>query len=154
MSMNKRATPLMPRRAFFAAGLSAVLAGSAASLAVFGKMSEVQASSFQFSRGTSLVAGEEVRLRGLLSQALPDERIHVTILAHTGDAGDVAANLALSEERAAVVQSMALATGIGQDRITVHSVGGASPLPQEDGESDRAYQSRLARVEVALQLRK
>lgn len=154
MRMTQRATPILPRRAFVAAGLSAVLAGSAVSLAIFGGMSKVRASSFQFSRGTSLATGEEARLRGLLAQALADERIHVTVLGHTGDAGDPAANLALSDERAAVVHAMALAAGIEPDRITLKGVGGAAPLPQVDGESDRAYQSRLARVEVALQLRK
>lgn len=154
MSMNQREAPLIPRRAFFAAGLSAVMAGSAVSLAVLGGMSDVEASSFQFSRGTSLAAGEEARLQGLLAQALPDERIHVTVLGHSGDAGDAAANLALSEERALLVHSAAKAMGIGNDRITARGVGGATPLPKVDGESDRAYQSRLARVEVSLQLRK
>lgn len=154
MSMNQRETPFIPRRAFVAAGLSAVLAGSTVSLAVLGGMSRVEASAFQFSRGTSLATGEEARLRGLLAKALPDARVHVTILGHTGDAGDATANLALSEERAALVQAIAEAAGIGPDRMTAQGVGGAAPLPQENGESDRAYQSRLARVEVSLQMRK
>ncbi|MEM9426959.1 MAG: OmpA family protein [Pseudomonadota bacterium] len=154
MSVNQRETPLIPRRAFVAAGLSAVLAGAAVSLGVIGGVSGVEASAFQFSRGVSLATGEEARLRGILARALPDERIHVTILGHTGDAGDATANLALSEERAALVQSMAQAAGIPPDRITALGLGGAAPLPKEDGESDRAYQSRLARVEVSLQMRK
>jgi len=147
-------TPVLPRRVFVTAGLSAVLAGAAVLLAIFGGMSDVETSSFQFSRGVSFAAGEEARLRGLLAQALPDQRVHVTILGHTGDAGDVDANLALSEERATLVQAMALAAGIGPDRVTVQGVGGNAPLPKDNSESDRAYQSRLARVEVSLQLRK
>lgn len=154
MSVKQRETPLIPRRTFVAAGLSAVLAGTAVSLGVIGGVSGVEASAFQFSRGVSLATGEEARLRGMLARALPDERVHVTILGHTGEAGDATANLALSEERAALVQSIAQAVGITPDRITARGVGGASPLPKEDGESDRAYQSRLARVEVSLQMRK
>lgn len=154
MSMDHRDTPALPRRVFVAAGMSAVLAGSAIALSVLGGMSDVEASSFQFSRGVSLSAGEEARLRGLLAEALPDERVHVTIVGHTGDSGDVAANLALSEERAALVQAMALAAGIGTDRMTFQGVGGSAPLPKENGESERSYQSRLARVEVTLQLRR
>ncbi len=152
--MKEHEHPFLPRRAFFAAGLSAILAGSATTLAVIGGLSETEGGMFQFSRGVSLTSGAEVRLRGLLARALPDERVHVTIIGHTGDAGDASANLSLSEERAALALAMAEELGIARDRITSRGVGGASPLPREDGESERAYQSRLARVEVSLQMRR
>lgn len=154
MDVKQHDMPLFPRRAFLAAGLSAVLAGSGVALALFGGVSEVDADAFQFSRGVSLANGEEARLRGFLAAALPDERVHVTIVGHTGDAGDAAANLELSEERAAVALAMAQDMGFPPDRITSSGVGGASPLSKESGESDRAFQSRLARVEVSLQVRR
>ncbi len=152
--MTQHETPLFPRRAFLAAGLSAVFAGSAVGLAILGGASKVEAQTFQFSRGLALVNGEDARLRGFLSNALADERIHVTILGHTGGTGDAGANLSLSEERAAFAQAMAQEVGVPADRITATGLGGTSPLAKEDGETDRAYQSRLARVEVSLQMRK
>ncbi|MEM8803590.1 MAG: OmpA family protein [Pseudomonadota bacterium] len=134
--------------------MSAVLAGSAVALGILGGASQVQTGSFQFSRGLSFANGDEARLRGLLAGAVADERIHVTIVGHTGSAGDDAANLELSEERADLAQTMAVTLGIPASRITARGVGGAAPLAKEDGESDRAYQSRLARVEVSLQMRR
>lgn len=154
MTAAKSKAPALPRRAVIAAGFSAVLAGSVISLGIIGGMSSPQTDRFQFSRGVSFATGEQERLRGLLSQALIDDRIHVTVLGHTGDVGDSAANLALSEERAALVQSMAEDLGLARDRITSRGMGGGAPLAQLDGESDRAYQARLARVEVTLQLRR
>jgi len=126
--MTKTETPVFPGRAYMAAGLSALLAAGAVSLAMLGGMSSVTADTFQFSRGVTFAAGEETRLKGIFAQALPDERVHVTILAHTGSAGEEAANLALSAERAALAQQFALELGIPADRITAQGVGGASPL--------------------------
>lgn len=149
-----RKPPLLPRRVFLAATLSAVCAGGGAALAVLGGASNVETGSFQFTRGVSFAFGEEERLRGVLGRALKDERVHVTILGHTGSAGDPAANLVLSEQRAAIAEALARDLGIAPDRMTARGLGGASPLPKEDGEGDRAYQSRLARVDVSLQLRR
>lgn len=154
MSAAPVKAPFLPRRAFLAAGLSAVLAGGAVALGVVGGASSPQAEQFQFSRGLSWANGEEARLRAMLSQALVDDRIHVTILGHTGDAGDADANLELSQARAALAQTMAEGLGLTTDRITSAGVGGAAPLARTDGESDRAYQSRMARVEVTLQQRR
>lgn len=146
--------PVMPRRAFVAAGCSAVLAGAAVSLGVLGGATRPKQDVFQFSRGLAFAAGEEDRLRGHLAGALADDRMHVTIVGHTGDAGDGAANQKLSDDRAAAVKAMAEAMGVSAERITFQGVGGAATLPKEEGESARAYQSRLARVEVTLQMRR
>lgn len=147
-------SPVLPRRTFVVAGFSAVTAASFVSLGILGGFSRVQQGVFQFTRGLSFAAGQEARLRGLLSEALLDDRIHVTILGHTSDAGNVAANLQLSEERAALVREMAEDMGIDPDRITSNGIGSSAPLDRVDGESDRAFQLRLARVEVALQMRR
>ncbi|MEO0484506.1 MAG: OmpA family protein [Pseudomonadota bacterium] len=154
MDVTPPRSATMPRRVFLAAGLSALVAGSASVLAVLGGFTAVASDSFRFSRGTALASGEEARLRGVLALALPDTRIHVTILGHTGDAGDAAANQALSEDRAAYVAAIAEEMGIEPDRITATGIGGGAPLSQDSGETDRAHQARLARVEVTLQQRR
>ncbi len=146
--------PILPRRVFFAAGCSAILAAAAVSLSTLGGFSNPERDVFQFTRGTTFAAGEQARLRSFLTAALPDDRMHVTILGHTGDAGDGAANFELSETRANEVKRIAEGMGIAAARMTVQGLGGTSALPQQDGESARAYQSRLARVEVSLQMRR
>ncbi|MEO0381850.1 MAG: OmpA family protein [Pseudomonadota bacterium] len=154
MKETSQIGPALPRRVFLAAGLSAVFAGSAVALGLLGGLSRVHSETFQFSRGTSLAAGEEARLRALLVSALNDDRIHVTIIAHTGSTGDVAANQDLSDMRAEMGQSIARDMGLATNRITARGVGGGSPAAKQTGESDRAHQSRLARMEVALQMRR
>ncbi len=147
-------SPILPRRAFVVAALSAVTAASFISLGVIGGLSRIDQGMFQFTRGLSLAAGQESRLRGFLSDALSDERIQVIILGHTSDAGNDNANLKLSEERAALVRTIAEEMGIASDRITANGVGSSAPLDREEGETDRAFQQRMARVEVALQMRR
>ena len=154
MAEAHRNAPLLPRRAVFAAFLSAICAGTTAALITIGNMSSVDSSPFQFARGTTFASGEESRLRGFLSSALSDNRIQITILAHTGSAGDEEANLSLSEERVAIARDIAIDLGISNDRITARGVGGSAPLSKREDESDRGYQSRLARLDVALQLRR
>ena len=146
--------PVLPRRAFVAAALSAVTAGSAIALGFYGGLSRPETQHFRFSRGVSWAAQDGQRLRGFLAAALADERIHVTILGHTGNSGDAAANLELSVARAEIARTVAADLGIGADRLTVQGLGGGRPLPKQQGESERAYQSRLSRVEVILQMRK
>ena len=145
---------MMPRRAFIAAALSAITAGGAVGLAMWGGVDAPASESFQFSRGTAFQAGEEERLKAFLAQATLDDRIDITILGHSGTAGDAAANTELSQNRADVALEAAAALGIARGRVTAVGLGGASPLAQESGESDRAWQSRLARVEVSLQVRR
>lgn len=131
-----------------------MLAASLVALGVFGGVSSVERDVFQFSRGLLLANGEADRLRVFLARALPDERVHVTILGHTGSSGDASANMALSEERAAFARAVAAEMGIPSGRVTARGVGGGAPLPKEERESERVYQARLARVEVSLQMRR
>ncbi|MEL7462696.1 MAG: OmpA family protein [Pseudomonadota bacterium] len=154
MNDKSSAPPILPRRAFIAAGLSAALAGSLVGLGFLGQATLARSETFQFSRGLAFAAGEEARLRAYLASALADERVHVAIVGHTGEAGDLAANLALSEERAALAAAMATEMGVDLARISQAGVGGAAPLPKASEEGDRAHQSRLARVEVSLQVRR
>lgn len=151
--MNER-EPRLPRRLFVAAGLAALLAAGGVSLATLGLATAPMTETFRFSRGASFAAGEEARLRGHLLPAVEDERVAVVIVGHTGTQGDEAANLSLSEERAAAARAIAVDAGIAADRITATGMGGAAPAARAPGLSDRAYETSLARVEVTLQVRR
>jgi len=150
----ERATPVFPRRAFVAAGLSAIVAGGAVGLGYYGGVTAPVEQTFQFSRGTSLTAEDSAALRAFLTTALTDDRFVVTVIGHTGEAGDPSANQALSEARAMHVLEIATNMGIPASRIVATGVGGADPLPKDSDETDRAHQSRLARVVVSVQLRR
>ena len=153
-SDRQEVRPVFPRRAFVAAGLSALVAGGGVLLAGVGAITAPRTETFRFSRGTTFASGEGERLRGHLAGALADDRVHMTILGHSGDRGDAAANRALSEARAEAAATVAREMGLPAARITASGVGGSDPVPRRDGESDRAYQARLARVEVSLQVRR
>ena len=151
--LTTESAPPVPRRLFLAAGLAAIAAGGAVALGIMGQVTAPASDSFRFARGTSFANGEEDRLRGYLQPAVADDRMTVVIFGHSGSTGDAEANLALSEERAIVARDLALQLGIGGDRIQVSAMGGGAPLPQEAGESERAWQARLARVEITMQVR-
>ena len=144
----------MPRRAVIASLLSAVTAGGVIGLLSYGQLDAVAQEQFQFSRGTTFAAGEATRLRGFLSTALADDRVAVVIIGHTGSNGDQTANLELSTARAEAARTIATDLGLPPARLTVTSVGGADPLARMADEADRAYQSRLARVTVSMQVRR
>ncbi|MEM1341995.1 MAG: OmpA family protein [Pseudomonadota bacterium] len=148
------ASPAMPRRVFLAAGLAALTAGGAVALATLGGLGAPQQESFRFSRGTAFAAGEEDRLRAFVLEAARDDAIAVVIAGHSGTSGDAEANRDLSQDRAARAAEIARAAGVPDARISVVALGGAAPLSQETGEAERAYQARLARVEVSLQVRR
>jgi outer membrane protein OmpA-like peptidoglycan-associated protein/ABC-type nitrate/sulfonate/bicarbonate transport system substrate-binding protein len=75
----------------------------------------------------------------------------VIIKGHTGNRGDENANLLLSQERAESVKRYLMVTyNIDSDRLYAHGVGAAVPLPRLAGESDRAFNYRLPRVELYL----
>jgi len=75
----------------------------------------------------------------------------VLVKGHTGTRGDADANLRLSEHRAKAVASfLHKQYGIDTDRIRPQGFGAKQPLPKRTGESERAYQYRLPRVELFL----
>ena len=146
--------PRPPRRLFLAAGLAALLAAGGTGLVTWGAISSPETETFRFTRGTALATGEETRLRGFLVPAIRDDRLAVVIVGHTGTQGEPAANLALSESRAEAARAIAVSAGIPTERITVTGVGGGAPLPREPGQSERAHEAELARVEITLQVRR
>ena len=75
----------------------------------------------------------------------------VEIRGHTGVRGDKDANLGLSQQRAeAVLNYMNNAHKVDSNRVRAIGFGGSKPLPKRSGESNRAYNYRLPRVEIAL----
>lgn len=75
----------------------------------------------------------------------------VVIKGHSGTGGDAQANVALSQDRArAVAEYLERTYRIDPDRIRAIGYGASRPLARADGETDRAYAYRLARVEVTL----
>lgn len=81
----------------------------------------------------------------------PNFRIKVE--GHTSDRGNADTNLTLSQKRADAVKRYLTRTyAIDPDRILSVGFGGEKPLPLEPGQSpyNRAYQAKLARVEIHL----
>jgi outer membrane protein OmpA-like peptidoglycan-associated protein len=75
----------------------------------------------------------------------------VIIKGHTGNKGDEQENVTLSQERAEAVKRYLMVTyNIDSDRLHAEGAGSASPLPRLAGESDRAFNYRLPRVELYL----
>ena len=75
----------------------------------------------------------------------------VMIKGHTGKRGNASANLNLSKERAeAVTRYLNVTYGIDLDRMYPQGFGGTKPLARKSGESSRAYNYRLPRVELFL----
>jgi len=150
--VQTRNPPVLPRRAIIAAGLAGLTGGSAVALAMLGGVDRPDIAIFQFSRGLSFAGDDEDRLRGFLSKSLTDRRIKISIIGHTGNTGSSDANQLLSDQRAALGARVAENLGIEADRITARGMGGTAPLAKRQDESDRAYQSRLARLEIVLQV--
>jgi len=75
----------------------------------------------------------------------------VLVKGHTGTRGDPSANRVLSQKRAeAVANFLVTEYGADIDRFRPIGMGSSEPLAQKTGESDRAYNYRLPRVELVL----
>jgi outer membrane protein OmpA-like peptidoglycan-associated protein len=75
----------------------------------------------------------------------------VVISGHTGLRGDPTANQKLSQSRAdSVARYLRVTYGLNSNRLRAVGRGSDRPLPRRPGESDRAYNYRLPRVELTL----
>jgi outer membrane protein OmpA-like peptidoglycan-associated protein len=84
-----------------------------------------------------------------LVQNYPQYR--VLIKGHTAPAGDEAANVSLSEERAQGVRNYLVTSKlIDPNRVRAVGVGSREPAPRQPGEGELSYRNRLARVEFYL----
>lgn len=82
-------------------------------------------------------------------QHYPHFRLEVR--GHTGLRGDEAANQSLSQKRAdEVLKILREQFNLDTHRARALGLGSSRPLPQQPGESDRAYNYRLPRVELVL----
>jgi outer membrane protein OmpA-like peptidoglycan-associated protein len=75
----------------------------------------------------------------------------VMVKGHTNRRGDPEANRELSRQRAeSVTRYLSVTYGIDASRMRAVGLGGDRPLPRQPGESNRAYDYRLQRVEMFL----
>ncbi|MEM9531908.1 MAG: OmpA family protein [Pseudomonadota bacterium] len=75
----------------------------------------------------------------------------VVVAGHTGLRGDAEANRTLSQSRAeSVARYLRVTYGLAANRVRAEGLGSSDPLVRRPGESDRAYNYRLPRVELAL----
>jgi len=75
----------------------------------------------------------------------------LVIKGHTGTRGDPAENSRLSQDRAeAVARYLEVVYNVDINRLRAIGFGGKKPLPKKPGESRRAYEYRLPRVELVL----
>lgn len=75
----------------------------------------------------------------------------IVVKGHTGLRGSAEENVKLSQERAdSVGRYLQVTYGLDPNRLRVLGYGAAKPLPRAPDESDRAYDYRLPRVELAL----
>jgi outer membrane protein OmpA-like peptidoglycan-associated protein len=90
----------------------------------------------------------------MLETALDDARLRpeqpIRIVGHTGTVGSLEAKRAQSEERALAIRQRMVAAGVPEARISTAALADQAPLAQQEGESRRAYERRLQRVEVLI----
>ncbi|MBU1567420.1 MAG: OmpA family protein [Proteobacteria bacterium] len=105
-----------------------------------------------FQHGSSeldLLAGLELDSAAEKLTHYPNFR--VIIKGHTGTRGDAQENMLLSQRRAeGVAEFLRTRHGIDDNRLHAVGFGGSKPLPQISGESLRAFEQRLLRVEMIL----
>lgn len=116
------------------------------------EIGSLKARKIAFSSGTDALTIEGKQQIDLLVSDLkhyPNFRIEVR--GHTGTRGDKAANQQLSEDRAdSVMRYLGITHDIEDNRARAVGFGGTKPLQKKSGESNRAYNYRLPRVEIVL----
>lgn len=105
-----------------------------------------------FASGTAELSHDgKVELDNAAQHLVHYPNFRVIVRGHTGTRGDHASNRELSQERAETVKRYLVVTHSIEDaRLRAVGYGGERPLPRGAGESDRAYQYRLPRVELYL----
>lgn len=132
------------------ASLVAVAVGMIPFLNSKGELERPVTITIPFERGTSLDDDAQSRIALVFKESAARPDANVVVSGHTGSRGDEQANLALSQQRAETIKQLLSEQGLSPDRMEVVGLGGAELLPQKEGESDRAYQRRLARVDILI----
>lgn len=102
----------------------------------------------QFDTGKAEVKPESAAaLEEVVKLLKPDAKLKLYVVGHTDNVGTVAANVDLSNRRAAaVVQMLITKYGITADRLQPHGDGPYSPLGSNDTEDGRAVNRRVELV--------
>ncbi|MBI4425256.1 MAG: OmpA family protein [Elusimicrobia bacterium] len=105
-----------------------------------------------FQSGTADLSNEgKAELDAAASHLKHYPGFRVVLKGHTGRRGDAAKNRVLAQERSEAVRRYLTVThGIDGDRLRPLGLGASAPLSRLPGESDRAYDYRLPRVELYL----
>ncbi|WP_111497910.1 MULTISPECIES: OmpA family protein [Marinobacter] len=103
-----------------------------------------------FDRGTDLDDDAAMIIAKAVRESLARPEAGILVTGYTGSRGDEQANLALSERRAEFIKSRLEDKGIEPERIDTVGLGGTEALERKEGESDRAYQRRLARADILI----
>jgi outer membrane protein OmpA-like peptidoglycan-associated protein len=105
-----------------------------------------------FQSGTESLSEEgKSELDNAVKQLAHYPNFRIVVKGHSGIKGDAEANKTLSQARSAAVAQYLTATfGVDTDRLRAIGYGADQPLPRKPGESDRAYNYRLPRVELYL----
>lgn len=128
-------------------GLGLLLLVLALGFVGYSGLNRVFAYSESFTLATGAAAGPDIER---IAERAVFNNARVEVLGHTGTLGDAAANTTLSQERADEIARQLKAVLPADWPISSLGVGAAQPLEREADESDRAYQRRLARVEIRL----
>ncbi len=105
-----------------------------------------------FQSGTSVLSPDvKTEIKGAVDALEHYPNFRILIKGHTGLRGDSQANKELSLHRAeAVMKYLVKNYGLDADRVKAVGYGSERPLTKEVDESDRAFEYRLPRVEIAL----
>ncbi len=138
-----------PKRLF---GLALVLVAVVAAIGLdyAGRDHYPRSFTVDFASGTGLSEAGERRVAQIAAIMARQPAYEAVIVGHTGTRGDPGANQALGLDRAEAVAQTLRDAGVATRRVNTHSMGGAEPLEQREGEGERGYQRRLSRAEVRL----
>lgn len=135
---------------YIGAAILAAVVGVVAVQSVLEQTDSDQRWQVQFGRGDEFGPGADPVIAEIAAEALDRSDAVVVVTGHTGSRGDPDANLALSLERAEAVRDALVAAAVPADRIVTVAAGADQPMAVETGETDRAYQLRLARADILL----
>jgi OOP family OmpA-OmpF porin len=98
----------------------------------------------EFDTGSAAIRQTSRRvLDRLVKAAARCPAFRIAIEGHTDNVGDEAANLALSERRAAAVAEYLVAAGVARERLATQGLGAAKPVADNATEDGRARNRRI-----------
>lgn len=103
-----------------------------------------------FERGIGLDQDTETLIAQAFKESVSRPEASIVVSGHSGSRGDTQANINLSKQRAEAIEQRLADQGLNLDRIEVVGLGGSELLPRKENESERAYQRRLARVDILI----